>query len=304
MLRFEESKGGYRTRTIENAKASDITIAFAYDFTTPGEVLTKTAVKENNKIYIPVDLKNLSSDDDRIKKVLSKFNLSDYTIKTSISQLLVSGVEKFGTLQYIREDINLIGEPTSFNLIKQGFRTRTTRAKTEYLSYNIKVGDYVFMYGLDRQKCVCQITDIYDRSDERFIKNWYKEGWTDEGINRLERFNDPYAIEFKLIERPNVIVNIAGNGMYSLQKYGFTQEKLDKFIYTFLSKLFIKSSNNITLVRSGGQTGVDESGIKAALKLDKEALVLAPNKWMYRDLNNIDIKDEIKFKERFYGEVK
>jgi len=45
-IEFEEEQSeGYRERTIKNASA-DATIAFAIDFTTAGEKLTKGAVEE------------------------------------------------------------------------------------------------------------------------------------------------------------------------------------------------------------------------------------------------------------------
>ena len=43
----ESREAGYRSRTIENASASDITIAFATDFSTAGERLTARAARES-----------------------------------------------------------------------------------------------------------------------------------------------------------------------------------------------------------------------------------------------------------------
>ena len=50
------SKTGYRDRTIENAAAAELTLAFAIDFTTAGEKLTRNAVSEAKRTYLPIQL--------------------------------------------------------------------------------------------------------------------------------------------------------------------------------------------------------------------------------------------------------
>lgn len=54
----QSSSENYNERTNINANA-DVTIAFAMDFTTAGERVTKKYVENNNKLYIPIDMKNL-----------------------------------------------------------------------------------------------------------------------------------------------------------------------------------------------------------------------------------------------------
>jgi hypothetical protein len=54
MITFiQHSSTQYPPRTYENAGA-DATIAFAFNFNTPGEKLTREAVKAQGKLYIPV----------------------------------------------------------------------------------------------------------------------------------------------------------------------------------------------------------------------------------------------------------
>lgn len=96
-------------------------------------------------------------------------------------------------------------------------------------------------------------------------------------------------------------VNIAGNGLYTMRNAGYNQEEIDKMTYNFL-KAVVESPNlktKITLVRSGGQTGFDEAGVKAAARLGIPALVLAPKGWKYRDVRGTDISGEKSFKDRF-----
>ena len=116
-----------------------------------------------------------------------------------------------------------------------------------------------------------------------------KHGWNDLGGTR-DRFIDSF--ESGKIKT----LNIAGNGLYTLRGY-FTQNECDEIVYDFLSS--IKEINELELIRSGGQSGFDESGLKAAVKLGIPALCLAPSNWMFRNENGVDIKDEKAFKARF-----
>lgn len=93
-------------------------------------------------------------------------------------------------------------------------------------------------------------------------------------------------------------INIAGNGIYTLIKQGISQEKLDQMIYDFLNSVFYYSNKPLTLY-SGGQTGIDEAGLKAAVKLNIPAICIAPKGWLFRDINGKDIADEKLFKARF-----
>lgn len=103
--------------------------------------------------------------------------------------------------------------------------------------------------------------------------------------------------------RRDITLNIAGNGIYTLMKAGskITQEQLDKFVYEMLYAIIThpEFAFNVKMIRSGGQSGGDLSGNRAALKLGIPTKVLAPKGWLYREIEGIDISDEIKFKERF-----
>ncbi|MDR1172568.1 MAG: hypothetical protein LBL24_08960 [Bacteroidales bacterium] len=174
-ITFEEDQSnGYRERTIKNASA-DVTIALAVDFNSSGERLTKSSVKQQGKLYIPIDANNLEVTQERVDKIVGLLN--------------------------------------------------NTGAKT---------------------------------------------------------------------------LNIAGNGIYTM-KGKYTQEQIDGFTYGLLRQVL--SSPNlktpIESIRSGGQTGFDEAGAKAGLRLGIPTTVLAPKGWKFRDVNGRDISDEKAFKERF-----
>lgn len=101
-------------------------------------------------------------------------------------------------------------------------------------------------------------------------------------------------IEMSTIMYP-LIINIAGNGIYNLPDW--TQEELNNYMKEFLDGLY--SICQIELVRSGGQTGIDEAGVIAADRLGIETLVLAPKSFWFRTKTTLYGDGEETFKERF-----
>lgn len=97
-----------------------------------------------------------------------------------------------------------------------------------------------------------------------------------------------------------VHINIAGNGIYSLQKY-LNQQTLDYKVFWFLDQLqqYMREDVNILTSCGGGQTGIDESGAKASIKLNIPTTVTAPRNWLFRDITGKDIASEELFKVRF-----
>lgn len=88
-------------------------------------------------------------------------------------------------------------------------------------------------------------------------------------------------IIYKIVElgKNKISINIAGNGIHTLSKHSVSQVDCDRKVLLFLSslKLYLeKEGVEIYLIRSGGQTGYDESGIKAALELEIPALIVCP----------------------------
>lgn len=175
MIKFIEHKSPkYPPRTYENASA-DATIAFAFDFNTPGERLTKDAVGTQGKLYIP----------------------TDPTASLQIGK--------------INHDASVINE------------------------------------------------------------------------NKV------------------LTLNIAGNGLYTTIKYGCTQKKCDTIVEIYLSSLFDSLEQLPTLIRSGGQSGFDESGLKAAAKLGIPALCVCPQGWKFMNEKGETICDKERFLDRFKG---
>lgn len=96
----------------------------------------------------------------------------------------------------------------------------------------------------------------------------------------------------------NIKLNIAGNGIYTLSKYGWTQDKINDYVTELVSEL-LDNGVTISAIRSGGQTGIDEAGIIAAQRLGIKSEVHTTSNWKFRDINGKDISDEKAFKDRF-----
>jgi hypothetical protein len=95
-------------------------------------------------------------------------------------------------------------------------------------------------------------------------------------------------------------LNIAGNGIFTMKGI-HTQKQIDDFTYELLKAVVEspKLKTKIELIRTGGQTGFDESGAKAGSRLGIKTIVLSPKGYRHRDINSKEIYDEKTFKDRF-----
>lgn len=91
---------------------------------------------------------------------------------------------------------------------------------------------------------------------------------------------------FELLpEKKSFILNVAGNGIATL-KGTMTQSQCDEFTFELLKEINDHTNLRVKIgsIRSGGQTGFDEAGIKAGLKLKIESLAYFPSGYRIRDL--------------------
>ena len=95
-----------------------------------------------------------------------------------------------------------------------------------------------------------------------------------------------------------VCVNVAGNGVYTLEAHGVSQKSADLFVTKVLSSLRRKGLD-IASVRSGGQTGIDEAGVAAGVALGIPSVVRAPHGWVMRNAGGTDCYGRERFVERF-----
>jgi len=101
----------------------------------------------------------------------------------------------------------------------------------------------------------------------------------------------------KIVEKINnldlpqkFVLNIAGNGL-STMKGKMLQNEADDFTYALLKALSQnpKLNSKIGSVRTGGQSGFDEAGAKAALKLGFMTIVHMPRGFKMRNQDGKDI---------------
>lgn len=99
------------------------------------------------------------------------------------------------------------------------------------------------------------------------------------------------------------IVNIAGNGIYTLKKFGVTQEEANQFVYDVLK--LVNTHWPISKVVSGGQTGMDIAGLVAGCALDIETIGQWPKGFIMRFEDGRDVRmTEEKIKAIVYNGVK
>lgn len=108
---------------------------------------------------------------------------------------------------------------------------------------------------------------------------------------------DPQEKAIRLVEKINelnlpqqFILNIAGNSMSTLGNR-MNQTQADEFTYMLIKHVSSNSKlrSKIGYIRSGGQTGFDEAGAKASLKLGFKTVVHMPQGFKIRNQDGRDI---------------
>lgn len=109
------------------------------------------------------------------------------------------------------------------------------------------------------------------------------------------------SVAEKMEIRKATKINIAGNGLNTLVKFGYDQQYADDLMLNFLSQL--NEQVYCLEVRTGGQRGMDEAALKAGDKLGLETICLAPKHWLFRNERGEDIMSESLFLQRFGYDV-
>lgn len=89
------------------------------------------------------------------------------------------------------------------------------------------------------------------------------------------------------------VVNVAGNGIYTLQKYSITQDDINLHIYKILN--IVNQHWKIDKVVSGGQTGADIAGLVAAYTIGIEAEGTWPKGYKMRWEDGKDVDMDLDF---------
>lgn len=108
----------------------------------------------------------------------------------------------------------------------------------------------------------------------------------DEVANHIINWLNKYQIKH---------LNIAGNGIRTMKGI-FSQETLDTYLYKIFEKVLL--CHPLEHVRSGGQTGADEAGVKALDQLGVDTTIVYPKGYRIRTLTE-DIYDKDVAAKRF-----
>lgn len=95
------------------------------------------------------------------------------------------------------------------------------------------------------------------------------------------------SLESFLIARNGSTLNVAGNGIYTLAEHGVSQARANKWVCDVLA--LVAARVKLTLIRSGGQTGIDQAGLVAALVLGVPALGHFPKSFRRRNAQGKEV---------------
>lgn len=84
----------------------------------------------------------------------------------------------------------------------------------------------------------------------------------------------------KLPQGGGSVINVAGNGIYTLSRHGWSQERANAHVFAILSKVHAYLS--IKQIVTGGQTGIDLAGATAGVALEIDTVVTMPHGYLQR----------------------
>lgn len=82
------------------------------------------------------------------------------------------------------------------------------------------------------------------------------------------------------------VLNVAGNGIYTLSKNGLTQQWANQYVYSILK--VVKPHWPIHRIVSGGQTGIDMAGLVAGVALGIHSVGTFPKGFKMRGEDGVD----------------
>jgi hypothetical protein len=108
---------------------------------------------------------------------------------------------------------------------------------------------------------------------------------------------------FKIFLSTPIKINIAGNGLKTM-KGQLNQKECDDFTLKLLTAIVEKDRIKIESIRSGGQTGFDEAGIKASLSLGYNTIAYYPKGFKIVDMSGTKFQKRIDVEKKYHMFVK
>ena len=133
-------------------------------------------------------------------------------------------------------------EVSTFKLVKEGVRTRTTRLAKWMENNNPKVGDYFWQINkkFPNNKVLTRITAVYGKDDPRFRNNWYKEGWIEDNFEYVKGYHS--AIEFEVVTENNLVKVQLSDKDFTKGRNGIGEEissNYDNLAFALTNPVFI-----------------------------------------------------------------
>lgn len=88
-------------------------------------------------------------------------------------------------------------------------------------------------------------------------------------------------------------LNIAGNSIATLVRHGWSQEDVDRFVWSVLKR--VHAHWPLVSIRSGGQTGADLAGAAVGMALKVPTTVLLPKGLLQRTEDGVDVRRSKQF---------
>jgi 5'-nucleotidase len=167
------------------------------------------------------------------------------------------------------------------NLILEENISDNYKVRTEE---NVRNSDLTLAIAIDFESFGEKITkDLVIKNDKKYIAVSPEGDPVDKANKIVAKMN-----ELNLPQK--FILNIAGNGL-STMKGNILQNEADDFTYILLKTISQNSKlkSKIGSVRTGGQSGFDEAGAKAALKLGFTTIIHMPKGFKMRNQDGKDI---------------
>lgn len=141
--------------------------------------------------------------------------------------------------------------------------------------HNASVGDLTVAFAVDFTTAGEKLTK--KAAGSRFVS-------IDIGMSYIETAR----ILYKACKKHDVkVLNIAGNGIYTLEKRGMDQHSVNMYLYSILS--LIEQHWPLKGIVSGGQTGIDLAGGVCAKYLGIPCTMMLPLGYKQRFSNGVDI---------------
>ena len=125
----------------------------------------------------------------------------------------------------------------------------------------------------------------FTTAGERLTKNLAADKYTAIDIREDPEMAGKQLAAF-MANKGTTTLNVAGNGIYTLIKHGWSQEQVNRHVYNLLAAAH--AERPITKIVSGGQTGVDIAGAIAARVLGIPAEITLPKGYLQRNAAGVD----------------